>query len=332
MQFRKAFQRSTIGIIVIFALALILVSIQPAFAQKVSLKIACTPSKTHPIGKGLLLFKKNVEELSKGEIKVKVFLSGALGGAVDNIQGVQAGSIEMASDNAGSFIPFCPEFDIWSLPFLWKSPEQIHEFVDGPFGDALTAALEKRLGITSFGYSTSASRQIEAKVPIYKVEDMKGLKIRVMNDPGLINAFKHMGAIPTPISFKEVYSAAQSGVVDGLETSFVAWISNKLYEVAKYGIRVNYSDTGRVYYANKKWFDSLEPAQQKIIRDAMRKTIQFVRDEYAIQGASVEKRAKELGAVIIDPDLESFKKAVMPIYDKFNATMGNEWIKKIRDE
>ncbi len=329
MKYRHLRSILTIGFAVIFTLSFIFVS-QPAFAKKVSLKIACTPSKTHPIGMGLLLFKKNVEEMSKGEITVKVFLSGALGGAVDNIQGVQAGSIEMASDNAGSFIPFCPEFDIWSLPFLWKGPEQIHEIVDGPFGDALTAALEKRLGITSFGYSTSASRQIEAKVPIHKVEDMKGLKIRVMNDPGLIEAFKQMGAIPTPISFGEVYSAVQSGVVDGLETSFVAWISNKLYEVAKYGIRVNYSDTGRVYYANLKWFNSLEPAHQKIIRDAMKTTIQFVRDEYTRQEADVEKRAKELGAEIINPDLESFKKAVMPIYKNFNATMGNEWIEKIR--
>jgi len=331
MRYRHLLTISTIGVVVIVALSFALTA-QPAFAKKVSLKIACTPAKSHPIGKGLFLFKKNVEEMSKGEMTVKVFPNAALGGAADVIQAVQAGSIEMGSDNAGSFIPFCPEFDIWSLPFLWKGPEQIHEFVDGPFGDALTVALEKRLGITSFGYSTSASRQIEAKVPIHNVEDMKGLKIRVMNDPGLIEAFKYMGAIPTPISFGEVYSAVQSGVVDGLETSFVAWISNKLYEVAKYGIRVNYSDTGRVYYANLKWFNSLEPDQQKIIRDAMKTTIQFVRDEYARQEADVEQRAKSLGAEIINPDLASFKKAVMPIYKNFNATMGNEWIQKIRGE
>ena len=330
MQFGRTLKKSTFGIIVIFALALILLSIQPVAAKKISLKITCTPSKTHPVGKGLYLFKESVEKASKGEITVKVFTSSALGGGPDIKQGVSAGNIEMGTTNAGNFTPFCPEFDIMSLPFLWKNPDQMHKFLDGELGAEFTKALDKRMGITALGYSTSASRQIETKKPIYKVEDLKGLKIRTMNDPGLIRAFEHMGAIPTPISFKEVYQAAQSGVVDGLETSFVAWISNKLYEVAKYGIRVNYTDTGRVFYANKKWLNSLSPEHQKIIRDSMTETVAWVKAEYARQAITAEKRAKELGAVIIEPDLESFKKAVMPIYDSFTPTLGKEWIEKIR--
>lgn len=109
------------------------------------------------------------------------------------------------------------------------------------------------------GFSTGGIRQIESRTKIMNVSEMKGLKIRTMNDPGIIEVFKLFGAIPTPISFGEVYTALQSGVVDGCETSFISWVKSRLYEVAKYGIQVNYMDTGRVFLPTPSSWPSFRP-------------------------------------------------------------------------
>lgn len=295
----------------------------------VNIKFAHVNAKNHPCGIGMEYFKEKVEKLSGGEIAVKVFHSAALGGDPDIIQGVQLGNIEMGTPTAGGVSPFCKEFDLLSLPFIFRDMPHIHKVLDGELGQVLAAALEKRTGITTLGWSTGGIRQIETRVPVNKVADMKGLKIRTMDDPGIIEVFKLFGAMPTPISFGEVYSAVQSGVVDGCETSFISWIQSKLYEVAKYGIRVNYMDTGRIFFINKKFFDRLSPKQKEAINVAMKEAIDIIRKEYIAQEAGTEERAKKLGATIVHPDLDSFKAAAQPIYDKFKPTLGKEWIDKI---
>jgi tripartite ATP-independent transporter DctP family solute receptor len=312
------------------AIFLTLTLINFAFAaEKVTIKFAHVNAKTHPCGMGMEFFKEKVEKASGGQINVKVFHSAALGGDPDIIQGVQLGNIEMGTPTAGVLTPFCPEFDIMSLPFLFRDFQHIHKALDGVLGEALSTALEKKLGILTLGFSTSGLRQVETRVPVNKASDMKGLKIRTMNDPGIIEVFKLLGAIPTPIAFGEVYSALQSGVVDGCETSFISWINSKFYEVAKYGIRINYMDTGRIYFINKKFFEKLTPQHKEIITSSMKEAIAFVRNEYATQEAGIEEKAKKLGAVIIRPEMDSFRAAVRPIYDKFRPTLGKEWIEKI---
>jgi tripartite ATP-independent transporter DctP family solute receptor len=235
----------------------------------------------------------------------------------------------MGTPTAGVLTPFCPEFDIMSLPFFFRDFQHIHKALDGALGEALSTALEKKMGILTLGFSTSGLRQIETRVPIHKAGDMKGLKIRTMNDPGIIEVFKLLGTIPTPIAFGEVYSALQSGVIDGCETSFISWINSKFYEVAKYGIRVNYMDAGRIYFINKKFFEKLNPQHKEIITASMKEAINVIRNEYMNQEAGIEDKAKKLGAVIIHPEIESFRTAVRPIYDKLKPTLGKEWIEKI---
>jgi tripartite ATP-independent transporter DctP family solute receptor len=297
-------------------------------APKVTIKFAHVNAKTHPCGIGMEYFREKVEKMSNGEILVKVFHSAALGGDPDIIQGVQMGNIEMGTPTAGVVAPFCKEFDIMSLPFVFRDMPHIHKVLDGELGKVLAAALEKKTGIMTLGWSSGGIRQIETRRPVHKVADMKGLKIRTMNDPGIIEVFKLFGSIPTPIAFGEVYSALQSGVVDGCETSFISWINSKLYEVAKYGIRVNYMDTGRIFFINKKFFDKLAPQHKEIITTVSKEAIEIVRKEYIAQEAGSEEKAKQLGATIIHPDVESFKSAARPIYDKFTPTLGKEWIER----
>jgi C4-dicarboxylate-binding protein DctP len=300
-------------------------------AAAVEIKIAHENAKTHPVGVGFEAFKVQVEKASKGKIKVKAFHAAALGGAGDNIQGVQLGNIQMGSATCGELVTFCPEFNLMSLPFVFRDERHLHKMMDGELGQVLTKAAKDKVGLEILGYSTGGIRQIETRKEVKKADDMKGLKIRTMNVPGIIEVFKLFGSIPTPISFGEVYTALQSGVVDGCETSFISWIKSKLYEVAKYGIEVNYMDTGRAFYANPKFMAKLSKADHKIVTDAMKSAVELIRKEYIDQQIGIIAKAKELGGVIVKPDMDSFRKAASPIYDKFKPALGKEWLKKISE-
>lgn len=317
--------------VLILAFALVSVMALAPAATATEIKIAHVNAKTHPVGVGLEFFKKEVEKASKGAIKVKVFHAAALGGGGDIIQGVQLGNIQMGTTTCGAIIPFCPEFDIMSLPFVFRDEAHLHKMMDGALGQALAEAAKKKVGLAVMGFSSGGIRQIETRKKIENVSDMKGLKIRTMNDPGIIEVFKLFGAIPTPISFGEVYTALQSGVVDGCETSFISWVKSKLYEVAKYGIQVNYMDTGRVYFANPKFLAKLSAQDRKIVTDSMTAAINLIRNEYVTQQAQIAAKATALGGVIVHPDLESFRKAAAPIYDKFTPTLGKAWLETIKN-
>jgi len=311
-------------------LVLMLFFVNSPFAQeKVVIKAASTSPPTHPVGVCFEFFKNRVEELSDGRIEVKIY--SGVGGEQDIIQGVQLGNIDIGGTTGGSMINFVPEFDILSLPFLFEDQEHIHRILAGRLGVILNKALEERLGIVNLGYTSGGDRQILSTVPINNASEMKGIKIRTMNDPGIIATFEALGALPSPLAWEEVYGALQSGVIDAAETSFISWVSTKTTEVAKYGIRVNYMNTGRVYFINKKLFDSFSFNDQYIIARAMAEACAGTREQYIWEEIEIDDKASAEGATVIYPDVESFRKAIVPIYEKFEPTLGKEWIDYIRN-
>ena len=303
----------------------------PQAMAKATIKIGHTNAKTHPVGLALEAFKAKTEAVSNGAVQVKVFHAAALGGDPDLIQGVQLGNIEMASVNAGSYTQFTKEFDIMSLPFIFRDFDHINKVLDGELGKIFEDVLEKKMGSKAMAWSSSGARQLFCKAPINKVEDLKGKKIRTMNDPGIIEAFTLFGAIPSPISFGEIYTALQSGVVDGGESSFISWVNSRFVEVAKYGMDIRYMDTGRVFVINKKFYDKLSAEDKKAVDEGMSECQTVARREYQAQDDGIKEKAVAAGGIIINPDLDSFRKAVAPMYDKFTPTLGKEWIEKIQN-
>ena len=303
----------------------------PQAMAKATIKIGHTNAKTHPVGVALEAFKAKTEAVSKGSVQIRVFHAAALGGDPDLIQGVQLGNIEMCTVNAGSYTQFTKEFDIMSLPFMFRDFDHIHKVLDGELGKIYADVLEKKMGSKALAWSTSGARQLFCKMAINKVDDLKGKKIRTMNDPGIIEAFSLFGAIPSPISFGEIYTALQSGVVDGGESSFISWVNSRFVEVAKYGMEINYMDTGRVFVINKKLYDGLSPEDRKAVDEGMKECEIVVRREYKAQDDGIKEKAVAAGGTIVNPDMDSFHKAVEPMYAKFQPTLGKEWIEKIRN-
>jgi len=329
---RKKFGLSKVLVIFVMLFLIVLLG-QNAVGAK-TLKITLTNAPDHPASLGLAQFSERVKELTGGEIVVDLFTSGVLGGEREIVEAVQLGQIEMGSVTCGVMSNFAPEFDIFSLPFLFSDYDHVKRvYMESEKIASIFKAALDRIGLVSLGLTTSGTRNVYANKPIYKPEDFRGLKIRTMEVPTIVETMKVFGTIPVPMAYDEVYQALQSGVIDGAETSLINWIKSKHVEVVKYGARLNYMDSGRVYFANKKIFEELSAEQRDIIKKAMRESFEFIHGEYETQDSDsmIEKLAKPYGGVVTYPDLKPFVEMCQPVYEKFEPTLGLDMLKEIQD-
>lgn len=318
------------SLILIF-LFLTLIIGQSSVGAQIVIRVAQGNAITHPIGIGLEYFANRVEEETHGEIEVRTFHDAVLGGDREMIEAAQLGQVEIANATGGNMATFAPEYDIFSLPFLFSDYDHMQKVLGF---ESLINELDKaveRIGLFPLGNTTSGSRQVYGKKEINTVDDLKDVKIRTMEVPTIIETFKALGARPTPIAFGEVYSALQSGVVDAAESSFLSWINSKHIEVAPYGARLNYMDSARVYFANKAFMDSLSEEHRNIIIEAMNDALAIIHEEYVKQDEEAEETAKKYGATVTKPDQGPFIEACQVIYDEFEPTLGLEMIKKIQN-
>ena len=287
---------------------------------------------THPVGIGFERFKELLESRSNGEFRVNVYHSAALGSQREMVEGTQLNTIQVAAVPAGYMASFSPVHDIFSMPFLFRDIEHFVNVINGPLMDEMEGSLAE-IGLYPLGYSTSGYRQIYANRPIERLEDMQGLRIRVMEVETIVDTIEALGAQPVPIGFGEVYTALQTGTVDGGETSIISWYASSHHEVAPYLAKVNYMDSGRVYFANQEFMDSLTEAQRTMVREAMRDAIADINELYEEQQNEVENEIVPTldGVRITTPDLDPFREAAMAVYENNPPTLGMEWIQRIRD-
>ncbi|MDR3230723.1 MAG: TRAP transporter substrate-binding protein, partial [Synergistaceae bacterium] len=217
-----------------------------AQAADFTLKIGATVQEDSASGISLIeYFKPWVEEKSGGRIKVEVYCNSVLGGDRQMYESLQVNTLEANFGPLSVLANFEPNFSIVDAPFLFKNKETAYAALDGAFGALLAENLPKS-GMRVLGYGENAFRNISNNVrPVKTLEDMKGLKIRVMEAPVYINTMKALGANGTPMAFNELYTALQQGTVDGQDNGVVLTYTSKVYEVLKY-----YTFTEHCYAAN----------------------------------------------------------------------------------
>ncbi len=246
-----------------------------------------------------------------------MFNSGQLGQEKDTIEQTRFGVIDLNRVNTAPFNNLIPETAVLGLPFLFRSVDHMYHVVDGPLGEEIAKAFEPH-GLIVLGFFDSGARSIyNSKKPIKTLEDMKGMKIRVQQSDLFIAMINALGANATPMPFGELYSALQTGLVDGAENNYPSYESVKHYEVAKYYSLTEHSMAPEVFVMSKRSWDKLTPADQAIFKDAGKQATLKMRELWAKRDADAKAVVIKGGAVINEVDKKPFIDAMKPVYDKF---------------
>lgn len=266
--------------LVFFVVVVLLVAVTATVsAQKYTFRIAYTDAPRLSIGDERLIhvtvaavygFEDAITSLTGGAFNVDFKHSGVLGGQVETLSQTQAGVIQATTPAIPALAGFYPSIQILSIPYLWKSPVVAWEVLDGPFGEAFFEDMAKKTGIrviTIFdngGYRSFTNNKREVR----SAQDMRGLKIRVMESPTEMKIVSSIGASPTPIPWVELYTALQTGVVDGQENSPATIIAGSLYEVQKYYTLDEHTLSLAVFAVSEKWFQGLPRDVQNSVKIA----------------------------------------------------------------
>ena len=242
--------------------------------------------------------------------------SGALGGEREIIESLTMGSVDYAYTAAAPLTGFVKEFNLLELPYLAENAKTIEAKLDGDFGKELFGMLNK-IGIVGLGYFDAGFRQLETKRPVLSLGDLKGMKIRVMESPVFLDLFKAFGALPTPMSYSEIYTALEQGVIDGIEVPYSPFWSSKFYEVTKHITKTQHSFTINPLMISKKKFDKLDADLKKIVVECGREATTYQRILREKADTELEDKFKSVGVIIHEVNISDFMKAAKPVKDKY---------------
>jgi len=268
-------------------------------------------------------FKELVEQQSNGKVLIEIFPNSTLGDERTTIEGMQAGTIDMGVVTCGPIANFVPEISVFEMPFLFASPEEAYKILDGSVGDQMLTKLDN-VNLKGLAYAERGFRNVtNSKRPISKPEDLKGLKIRVMENPMYIDAFSALGANAVPMAWTETLTALQQGTIDGQENPINVVYSFKLYETQKYLSITQHTYSPALILVGKSTFEGLDKETQELFYNAAKEAAVYERKWNAEQMDSQMKFIKEQGVEVIEPDLALFKEAMKPVYEKYTGKFGN---------
>ncbi|MGS5087920.1 TRAP transporter substrate-binding protein [Hydrogenophaga sp. A37] len=306
-----------------------------AQAQERTLKFGLNGPEGHPAVAGMKKFKDAVEAKSGGKLKVNIFLNGSLGSDQAVVSALKGGTIEMAVMNSGILASEAKELAIFDFPFLFANEKESDAIVDGPVGKKMHALLEAK-GIVGLSYWELGYRQItNSKRAIVSVEDIEGLKLRVIPNPINVDWVKALGANPTPLPFPEVYAALEQKAIDGQENPVSVIASNKFWEVQKHITLTNHQYNPQSVIFSKKVWDSLTPAEKKIIDESSDEAAKAQRE--AARGAVAKNLdlLKQNGMTISQfpaAEVAKLRTKMQPVIAKYSATVGEATVNEVMGE
>ncbi|MBP6778388.1 MAG: TRAP transporter substrate-binding protein [Piscinibacter sp.] len=301
-----------------------LAAAQAQDAKERSFKFALQNPKGHPLEQGATKFAELVAAKSGGKMKVNVFPGGTLGGDAANVSALQGGTIEMVMLNSGILASQVKDFEVFDFPFMFANAKEADAVVDGPFGQKLNAKLLDK-GIVGLTYTELGFRQMtNSKRAINAVEDIAGLKLRVIPNAINVDWVKALGANPTPLAFPEVYAALEQKAIDGQENPLSVIQANKFYEVQKYLALTNHQYNPQSLIFSKKVWDTLSPAEQKILQDAAVEAAKFQRQVNRDAAAGQLDALKKAGMQVSEfspAEQAKLREKLKPVIEKHGAAI-----------
>ena len=295
-----------------------------AQAQEKTFKLALQNPKGHPLELGASKFAELVAAKSGGRFKVNVFPGGTLGGDAANVSALQGGTIEFVQLNSGILASQVKDFEVYDFPFLFANAKEADAIVDGPFGQKLHAKLADK-GIIGLAYVELGFRNItNSKKPINTVDDIAGLKLRVIPNAINVDWVKALGANPTPMAFPEVYAGLEQKAIDGQENPLSVILANKFYEVQKNLAVTNHQYNPQSLIFSKKVWDGLSEADRKLLKDAAVEAAAYQRKVNRDKSADDLQELKKAGMQVTEfsaAEQAKLRDKLKPVVDKHGAAI-----------
>ncbi|WP_245750594.1 TRAP transporter substrate-binding protein [Algibacter pectinivorans] len=296
--------------------------------------LAHTLPQSHPVHKGILEFKRALAEKSGGKMDIKIFPDGQLGSERETLELLQIGSVAVTKVSAATLSNFVPEYHILGIPYLFRDKQHQFDVLEGEVGKSI---LEKgsKFWLRGLCYYDAGSRSFyTSNKPIRTPDDLKGLKIRVMNNQMAINMVNSLGGSPTPMAYGELYTAIQQGVVDGAENNPPSFVSSNHYEVSKYYTLDQHSSVPDVLLIGTKYWESLTEEEKVWVQEAANISSQAQKKFWSESVEESMAVAKAAGVEIIIPEKSLFQEKSKPVLEAFQKEHPNmdNLINKIKNQ
>jgi tripartite ATP-independent transporter DctP family solute receptor len=303
-----------------------------AAAQTVTLKAADVHPPGYPNVVAIENLGKKLEAATNGRYKLQMFPSGVLGGEKEMVEQTQVGAIQIARISLGVLGPVVPDVNVFNMPFVFRNEAHMRKVIDGPIGDELLQKItDSPAKLVALGWMDSGSRSLYTKKPVRKMEDLQGQKIRVMGNPLFRDMMNAMGGNAISMGHPEVFSALQTGVVDGAENNPpTLYTSNQYTAGIKYYTQTHHLIIPEIFVMSKITWDKMSPADQALVKKFSREAQLEQRALWDKSVADYSAKLKAAGIEWIEIDNKPFFDATAPVRAKYGSAY-TDLIKRISE-
>ena len=303
----------------------------PARAQT-TLRINIALAQNSHYGVAIDTFAREVERRTNGRYRIQTFYSSALGAERESVEGVQLGTLDLTLTSTGPLPNFVPDVAILDIPFLFRDYAHARAVLDGPIGQELLAKFPAK-GMVGLAWAENGFRHMtNSKRPVNVPDDLRGLKMRTMENPIHIEAYREFGILPTPMAFTEVFTALQQGTVDGQENPLSVITAAKLDQVQKYLTLTGHVYSPAIFLMNKARWDQLSDADKQAFLDAAKEGVKADRARVDDDERKAVAELKARGMTVAENvDKAKFQAALSPAYADFAKRFGQANIDRIRN-
>ena len=321
----------------LLAMALLVVCSARAIAQQpIVIKFSHIVANDTPKGLAAEYFKKKAEDYTKGRVKVEVYANSTLYKDKEEMEALQLGKVQILAPSLAKFGPLgIREFQVFDLPFMFDSYDQLHRITEGPIGKLILSKLESK-GVRGLNYWDNGFKSFSANTPIRQPSDLKGKKMRVQSSGVLEAQMRALGSIPKVLTFSDVYKALQVGVIDGTENPPSNFYTQKLYEVQKHMAITEHGYLGYAVIVNKKFWDGLPPELREQLEKAMNESTVYANRIAKHQNDQDLEKIKKLGKTDVynlsSAERELFKQALLPVQREMAPRIGADLVQAVNAE
>jgi tripartite ATP-independent transporter DctP family solute receptor len=285
--------------------------------------------QTHPVHKGIVYFQNELDKISGGTLKIKIFSDGQLGSEREVVELLQIGSIAITKVSAAVMANFSPDYEVLGVPYLFRDKKHLFDVLEGDVGKDMLEGSSDFL-LRGLCFYDAGSRSFYTKTKAVRTsDDLKGMKIRVMNHQMSIDMVNNFGGSATPMAFGELYTALQQGVVDGAENNPPSFVASNHFEVCKYYTLDEHSSIPDVMVISTKFWNTLSKQEQDWVDQAAKASVVAQKKYWAESVEECIALLEKNNVEIIRPDKSIFQEKSAPLVEEFSK---NEKMKKLVDK